>query len=307
MGFQVNDKTVALLQMQGSKIKKLQKKCVRKTTEGAFLRIPRGDGSETLIRITSQQPYLGAVLSYSKFEVQTVDFRIKQATRVSHLLNRWLLGRTGLTTRHRLGVWYMCVFAYLTHGLHYTGITVESLMKVDILIIKQLRRLYRSPAHMDKLTNLQFLQKYHLKDPFSQLYMSCSKTVQRLHQQIPHLHANDIVRYTDITQLETGLLTIQRVIHLRRKLSAEISSLNRVAAFTCAICDASFSRQNDLKGHQTRLHGIQVGRIRTFCYASHAPTGVPIVHCVTPISQPGVCPQNTCRVDLCSTSGTGLC
>ena len=91
----------------------------------------------------------------------------------------------------------------------------------------------------------------------------------------PRLHANDIVRYTGISKLETGLLTIQRAIHLRRQLSTEISSLNRVAAFTCTICDASFSRQNDLKGDQTRYHGIQAGRIRTLCFASHAPTGVP--------------------------------
>ena len=40
MGLQVNDKTVALLQMQGSQIKKLQKKYVKRKAEGACLRIP---------------------------------------------------------------------------------------------------------------------------------------------------------------------------------------------------------------------------------------------------------------------------
>ena len=41
MGLQVNEKTVALLKMQGTQLHKLQKQFVRRTLEGAYLRVPR--------------------------------------------------------------------------------------------------------------------------------------------------------------------------------------------------------------------------------------------------------------------------
>ena len=109
MGLQINEKkTMAVLKMQGAKLQQLQKQFVRRTLEGVFLRVPRRGGQETLIQITAQQPYLGTVLSYSRFEAQTAEFRINQATRVSHLLNKWLMGRTGLTMKHKFNVCCMC-------------------------------------------------------------------------------------------------------------------------------------------------------------------------------------------------------
>ena len=232
-----------------------------------------------MIRITAQQTYLGAVLSYSKFEMQTAELRFNQANRVSHLLNKWLMGRTGLTMKHKFNVWCMCVFTCLTHGLLYTGVTIESLTEIDIFIMKQLRRLYRSPVHIDRLTNSQFVQHYRIKDPLSQFFTSCCKTVRRLHLLILQLHANDVARNVDLDKLEAGLVIVQKVIQLRRQLSTTVSVLNQADAYTCTICDASFSRQSDLRGHQRRMHGIQSGRLYQEVY--------PLVNCVKLTSHPG--------------------
>lgn len=106
--------------------------------------------------------------------------------------------------------------------------------------------------------------------------LSCCKTVQRLQQQILTLQSDDIVRHTDLDRLQRGLKTIQQVLHRRRQLNhTDTSVFQREAPLSCTLCDASFWRLSDLRRHQTREHGIQAGRIRTFMFELHAHKGVP--------------------------------
>jgi hypothetical protein len=78
---------------------------------GAWLKIPRRNGTITHIRLVKHIQYLGATLSYYNFERQTMLARIKAGDKTSQQLTRWLHSQKGFNISQKMGLEtvYICL------------------------------------------------------------------------------------------------------------------------------------------------------------------------------------------------------
>lgn len=108
-------KSTALILIRGKHHGKLNREFLHQTSEGWNLKIPLSQ-RVLLIPVKSSCRYLGVVLSYKQFEMETIAFRIRSAWISFHRLHRWLLNkRIRLCARYRL--WLTSIFPVMTYGL----------------------------------------------------------------------------------------------------------------------------------------------------------------------------------------------
>ena len=104
LGLSVNPvKTVALLQLGGVQHRKWQALITQRGANGAYLLLPRKNGSARL-KLVSSVVYLGVRVSYAAFEQSTQSMRTSAAHSSAMSLSRWLYSKRRLPFRTRLGL-----------------------------------------------------------------------------------------------------------------------------------------------------------------------------------------------------------
>ena len=93
-------------------------------------------------------PYLGIVLSFENPENLTVDNNLMKAKSRYMQLRKLLTGRSSLSRQHRIELWTTCIVPIALCGLEVTGITDKGASQLRALLIRQLRAIARSPAHL---------------------------------------------------------------------------------------------------------------------------------------------------------------
>ena len=271
-GLIVNAKTVAILHMQGNLLRSELRKHVKRTSDGTFLCIPRANQSDFLIRLVKQHSYLGVILSYNNFELQTAVHRVRQANKLSFQLQKWLTGFEGLRLPQRIQVWMQCIFPSLIHGIFQIGLTNQILQKFDVFIMKQLRRIHRAPPHLTLLSHIAFLDKYKIKDPLAILLKRCRQTIQALPRKLAAQHPCDILHTVPYHLLLTGIETLENFILIRRSTSGSIF-IDK--PFQCITCQKFFLTQEALRVHQTKAHAFRSGQLRVMNLETDAENGLP--------------------------------
>ena len=129
-----------LLDIRGSEGKAWVTAHTRRTTKGEFLVIP-GDHSEGPLWLprTRRIKYLGIVLSFRRFEDQTLQWRLQCAETQRMRLIRVLHGQHWLQQVHRLSLWRACVFSSITYSLHVIGVSRAGASLLQARIAKHLR------------------------------------------------------------------------------------------------------------------------------------------------------------------------
>ena len=271
-GLIVNTKTVAILHMQGSLLRSELRKHVKRTSEGTFLCIPRDNQPDFHIRLVKQHSYLGVILSYNNFELQTAVHRLRQANKLSFQLQKWLTGFEGLRLSQRIQVWMQCIFPCMIHGILQTGLTKLALQKFDVFIMKQLRRIYRAPTHMTHLSHIDFLDKYQIRDPLAILLKRCRQTLQTLPRRLAAQHPYDILHTVPYHLILTGIETLENFILTRRSTSGPLT-IDK--PFQCNTCQKFFLTQETLRVHQTKAHAFRSGQLRVMNLERDAENGLP--------------------------------
>jgi exonuclease III len=106
------EKTTAMLRLVGPLSTCAQRLFVKRGKRGgAWLKIPRRNGTITHIRLVKHIQYLGATLSYYNFERQTMLARIKAGDKTSQQLTRWLHSQKGFNISQKMGLEtvYICL------------------------------------------------------------------------------------------------------------------------------------------------------------------------------------------------------
>ena len=167
-GFTVNlEKTTVMLRLVGTKAPKLQRRFIqRRKNGGAWLLIPRQDGTNTMIRLVAQQQFLGANISFSNFERQTMLARIKAGDKTGQQLSCWIFTKKGFSFHRKQLLWRQCVFASMRYSLIPIGFNVTTIALLDVACMKHLRRLYREPVHLHRNTHHEFLISHNIADPW---------------------------------------------------------------------------------------------------------------------------------------------
>lgn len=271
-GLSINwEKTAAMLSLFGSQVAQANKRIIRRTQHGTFLKIQVGTQTQH-IRLVSHIQYLGVTLGYHHFESQTLQTRLKSGKKAAALLHYWLCGRHNLPRKHRILIWRQCVFTCCAYGLLDVGLTKNTLIRFDQLCILHLRRMFRSPVHITLQNHSQFLEHNNLPDPLHLLRTACVNLRLRDALRRTYLTENDILHSHEPLDYDQQLAVLDEVIALRRDRASSPQTMD--TGLICWDCNQYFSTVAQLKRHRRAIHDDIQGQLRCFNRAD-ASDGVP--------------------------------
>ena len=110
---------------------------------------------------------------------------VKQANGSFVRLKQTLHSNRYLTLTTRVRLWRSVVFSSLTYGLESTGLTPKESKRLRVVVMRQLRSMAKSPAHISHETNRQLLTRLCLQNPVyylrERLVKACHKSEQMVH------------------------------------------------------------------------------------------------------------------------------
>ena len=251
------NKTLAICRLTGSQIQRIQKTFIKRTLDGTFLVVPRRNREPTLIRIVTTIPYLGVALSYDNFEMQTLNLRVQSSNRAQFQLHKWLHCEGQLTPHQRAKIWRQCVQSCLHYGLFAVGLTETGLRKLFSISLKHLRRIFKEPVFVERISHLAFLERHHLPHPLVLLHELGLKHYGRAVQKLSQLDSQDVLRHIDPDHLYQTLQLIHNYLH-----SITNTTTTTMLTLLCPHCDRIFADHRLLRSHLTQCHGHSGGQLR---------------------------------------------
>ncbi|OLP94586.1 putative tRNA 2'-phosphotransferase [Symbiodinium microadriaticum] len=213
LGLQVQHrKTQLLVAQQGRLAHKWWKAHTASTKEGRFLRIPQPNHKDLHLPIVPQLTYLGIVLSYVDAATATVEHRLHVAEAQRARLLKVLHSRT-LPLHKRVQLWLACVRSSALYGLHLLDLKQKHVARITITLVRHLRAIARSFAHMSQETSQALLLRLNVEDPLSFLLRASQKLlIKTLHSQDPMVHQSCILQWLTRTT-ESRLALDSHVVH----------------------------------------------------------------------------------------------
>eukprot|EP00438_Fugacium_kawagutii_P005137 Skav205556 [mRNA] locus=scaffold3886:24791:31069:+ [translate_table: standard] len=271
-------KSTAMMSLRGSHCHKLSHPFVRQTPQGRHLLIKVGSDVMS-IPLVKSFVYLGTVLSYGTFELQTTKHRIQSAWQAFHRLRRWLMtGRLKFCTRH--SIWQSSILSILLYGLWPIGLTEKCALLLMQTMFTMLRRMLHNHAYHTGDTHQSILHKHQLEHPCLTLRRAILAFKDRIEARQPTLSADDTVASLNWHHLHStiSLLTHHAqdpppIVHL--PLADDSVSMH--PTFACSHCSLTCTSIANLRRHMTHVHGIQVHRTQRCNPGLHAVNGLP--HC----------------------------
>ena len=172
LGFKVNpEKSALLLQLHGGSAQQTRNKLVVTKKGEKYVQLPSG----RLIALKTQVPYLGIVISYHNYEMQSLRHRLQASKAVMKEVAHAARNSHAITERRRLSIWRITAWASALYGLHVVGVTEQGLAALESHMIYQLRFVLRSYSRSTRETNEHLLRRRGFKTAKAQI-------VQRLKQ-----------------------------------------------------------------------------------------------------------------------------
>ena len=229
-----DEKAKAILTVRGTLRQSVRKKCTKTVKKKNFLILPTG-GKDRLIPLVSTAEYLGAVISYSEFESQTVRSRIGKATHRWWQMQKLFCGRHGLTTAQRLQMWIVVIKPSLLYSLDCFPLPHTLLRQLQTCMMKHVRAITRCPSRITHVSDVELLRQYHLQ--------SVSGYLQDSIQLQLRAHDSDVADRQWLTQIRQQLLEHQA------GLQAVVRSIE---PHPCPICGVYFDSRRSVKVHVAR-------------------------------------------------------
>lgn len=262
-GLELNlNKTTVTLRMKGVLHNKMMHRYVVRNQQGAFLKIPRRDGSVTLVKLVKSFRYLGVCISYYNFEKDTMLMRIKHSEQVSQQLHRWLFSSQSMSIRQKMKLWLQCTFTCLRYGIIATGFNEQTLLLLFQFCLKQWRRLYREPTYITRTSHISFLESHHLLDPLLRLRQLCEQTASRYERRQTNIAADDILHLAQLPDFTALIQAIDAVHAQLRSADSGVEALDLTQIHICPHCDHRSATQTALRRHLTVAHGDRSGMLR---------------------------------------------
>ena len=152
------DKTVILLELKGSLAAKLSARYVVHTEQGPHMKFVL-DGHTLLIKLVPQHTYLGAIISYHKYESATFKYRLGIAKSAFTRL-RVILHNRSVPLTLRLRLWQGCIWPTILHGLDCAGLLPTDFQALQSQLIKQARSIAKSFSMLTRESNYDFLKRF---------------------------------------------------------------------------------------------------------------------------------------------------
>ena len=262
-------KSVVLLRLSGRQAKTIKKKLLIKTSQGLCIRVPRSNGTFTMLPVVSQHVYLGIQISYHNFEDQTVTHRLKIGRTTFLRLRAWLVKRHTFPLHLRLALWSACVRSASIYGLQATGLTSAGALKLHRQFAGDLRKIARSPNYISRETTADLCTRLGVPLPLHRLQAFWSQQYERQLQRWQGLSLDDFMRSFD---LESHHAMIAQTF-------TQTETPSFVDVLLCPYCDFSTMQQSQLTMHLRKVHCV-AAVCNQFCPLRDALAGYPqCAHC----------------------------
>ena len=127
--------------------------------------------------------YLGVVVSYHQFEMQTLQHRMKVANMQKHRLVKVLRSARALSLNHWIRVYFACVRSTTMYGLRAGGVAPRVAAHLSSFEIRRLRALARSSVRTTRESNEQLLQRLGVTSSLDYLSKMLEKRMERVDVQ----------------------------------------------------------------------------------------------------------------------------
>ena len=161
-------KAQAILTVEGTQRSKVTQKLTRTTEDGRFFRVYTRAGDEFL-PLVRKIDYLGAVTTYDSSASATLRRRTLLAKAAHSRLRSVLHAHRSLTVHHRVRLWRATVWPCLAYGLEVCGLTDEHHAQIQTLVMRHLRGIARSPAHITHESDAALAQRLGVPLPRTSL------------------------------------------------------------------------------------------------------------------------------------------
>ena len=155
------EKTKAILTVAGTLSSKVPQHFIRKNAQERRLLLSPGDQT-TWLPLVRQAEYLGLIVSYGSFELQSLRHRVGKANN-----RRWalaaILHSRKIGIGHKLQIWRSCVLSTLTYGLHCCGLTGDHTLEAQRTMMRHARAIVSNQAHLTGDTHEYIMHKYNIQ------------------------------------------------------------------------------------------------------------------------------------------------
>ncbi|CAE7254236.1 unnamed protein product, partial [Symbiodinium sp. CCMP2592] len=154
------EKSKAILKMVGTLKHKVRKAFIRKTNVGHRLLLSPRNPDKWLALVPSTE-YLGTIVSYQQFELQTMRHRISKANGRRWALASFLHSRR-ISVKLKLRIWQSSVLSSLLYGLSTCGLTGDQVEGIQRVIMKHVRAIISNQAHLTGDKHETIIRRYHI-------------------------------------------------------------------------------------------------------------------------------------------------
>ena len=285
LGMEVSvEKTVVLLALSGPDAPGILRDYTQRTKAGRYLVLKHPAGTWRL-PIKSSHTYLGVKIGYGLFERQSLQYRLSQSWTAFHRLNAFLCSRQ-LPLLKRVQLWRACVWSIMNYGLTAVGVDRVSAVTLRRQVLKQLRSIARSPAHVTKETNHALLTRLHLQDPVLMLRDIFESRVARSPDEVVQLQPPSVPQWHSLVR--AGFVQHHTAPDATDSVLTEVTQVLRVQC-SCPVCGQQLGSTHALhvnigKSHPERQvrkeRSTTIKNKRVDDYRKHAAGGRPeCIHC----------------------------
>ena len=146
--------------MVGKRAHAFNKNYVVRRREGVFVKSCSSAGERFSVPIVSKCDYLGAVLSYTHFERDTMARRVRAADFAYSRLKQVPGSRRMLTMSQRLEVYDVCILRTLRRGIFTTGFGTAEARTIHVMIMRHLRFIADSPRQVTHETSEHLCERH---------------------------------------------------------------------------------------------------------------------------------------------------
>ncbi|CAE7357226.1 unnamed protein product [Symbiodinium sp. CCMP2592] len=244
-GLQVSkDKTAILLRLAGSQATALRNKITTKVEGKCHLKL----GPELTLPIKSQHVYLGAIISFARFEEYTAAHRRQAGMATYHRLRQHLHSKRAWPLHKRIRLWKAYILPTVFYALTASGLTDKSASMIRVELIKQLRAIAGSPRHLTLEPDAQFLERLGLESPLQMLMRRQARVLEKTRELQGKLPPHDV-------RLDPALRAHEESILQQFQTFVQPASTAGAADdLPCPDCGKCFPTAASLRQHRATAH-----------------------------------------------------
>ena len=237
---------MVLFKLAGSQATACRRKLVCKIDGKVHLRIQ----PDLTLPIKAQHTYLGAIISFGRFEDLNAAHRCQAGIATYQRLRKHLHSQRTWPLHKRLRLWQAYVIPSAFYSLTASGLTDKGAALSRVELLRQLRAIANQPRHLTLVSDSQFLCNIGLRSPLQQLIDRQRGMLDRTQALRKRLKPDD-------ARLDPALEAYERSVlqgFLELLGDAPPTSGDAERGHACPDCEKCFPTSASLRQHRAKVH-----------------------------------------------------